>query len=107
MQRDSGALARKAPRPVNLPLVKHATRAPSAQGKTITDQAPSVGKLMTESPASPATAALRTVKSCHTITIQTRAAAKTPKSRYSLPSSTCIAHLLRFVQHLNHEHLLR
>ncbi len=104
VQRDSGALARKAPRPVNLPLVKHATRAPSAQGKTITDQAPSVWKLMTESPA---TAALRTVKSCHTISIQTRAAAKPPKSRYSLPSSTCIAHLPRFVQHLNHEHLLR
>ena len=78
-------MARKAPRPVNVPLVIHATTAPSAQGKTITDQAPSAANLMTAS----LTAALRTVKSCHEISIQVIAAAKPPKQRYSLKLYPC------------------
>ena len=77
---DSSALARKAPRPVNVPLVIHATTAPSVQGKTITDQAPSVANLMAASP----TAALRTMKSCQNICIQEIAAARPPKQRYWL-----------------------
>ena len=63
-------------RPVNLPLVKHARTAPSAQGKTITDQAPFVN-LMTASP----TAALRPMKSCQKVKVQTCAAAKTTEHR--------------------------
>jgi len=39
---DSGALGTKAPRLVNSPLVKHATAAPCAQGKFLTEQAPGV-----------------------------------------------------------------